>query len=207
MHSLPYSESCPLYCQQTPFRLAQLAQRYTSPSSQINSCDYCTQTICKKKTTQTSKKPQRDKNHKEVLNSSWQANVLCLQLFPALPQTVPFTHSKLPKVLPTEQGYPANPRLPWLQVSSCSRPPPLAVQSSDFEYLRKSTYTKQHRSIMELERLFTYLSSLGSHACKKASSFLSHQYKYSRWFCRVTCLQAETLNTQFQYFTNFADKK
>lgn len=106
MNSVTYSESCPLYCEQTPFR------RLT-PSGQMSSCDYCTQTVCKK----SNNKPQADNSHyREVLNRSWQSNTLrvSLQLFPALPRVVLFTHPKLPKVLPAEHSCPANCHTPCL---------------------------------------------------------------------------------------------
>lgn len=133
--------SCTLYCEQTPFR--QLAQMYTSPRGQTNSCDYCTQTIGGGGGDTTKNLKQTTVIIKKLsTEADSQIHCITLQLFPALPRRVPFTHLKLPKVLPTEQGYTVNPRLPLLQVYSCSRPPPLAVQSSDFGYSRRSTYTK-----------------------------------------------------------------
>lgn len=79
------------------------------PSGQINSSDYCTQTICNN----LNKNPETDSHYKEVLHRSRQSNIprINLQLFPALPRVVPLTHPTLPKVPPNRAGLPSEPML------------------------------------------------------------------------------------------------
>lgn len=129
-------------------------------------------------------------------------------------------HSKLTKVFLTEKNYPAYQLLPPLQVYSCSKHPQpcdkeiWGILGGPHTYMN---FTLLHRQNIKTFCNITILQSLKDHLqiyqvlvhlpVKKHLHFCPAHTNTWAGFCRITCSQAEMLNTQLQYFPIFADKK
>lgn len=130
------------------------------------------------------------------------------------------THPKLTKVLLTEKNYPADQHLPPVHVYSCSKHPQPCDQEiwgilgGPHKYMN---FALLHRHNIIIFCNITILQSLKDHSqiyqvlvhvpIKKHLHFCLAYTNTCAGFCRITCSQAEVLNTQLPYFPIFADKK